>query len=309
MATVKSLDAGNLRSKFHVSRYGWMPYIFVSPFFILFALFFLIPSIAALVLSLFEWNGIGELTYTALANYQRISSDAVFWQALTNTVMYMMWNVFIVIPLALIMAVLLNAKSLLFAPLWRAMYFAPIVTSSVATALVFQILLNKNAGLLNVPVIALGFEPIDWLGDRFWVKIAITIVLVWRNTGLVMIYFIAGLQGMPSSLYEAAEIDGANKIQQFFYITIPLLRPIIVYVSIIVMLSSMQIFDEINILTQGGPANASMSVVQYLYSRGFERLRFGFASAVGTILFGIVFMLSFIQLRFFGTFNDNEDTL
>jgi ABC-type sugar transport system permease subunit len=186
------------------------------------------------------------------------------------------------------------------------MYFAPVVTSTVATALVFQILLNKDAGLLNVPIKALGMEPINWLGDRSKVKIAIIMMLIWRNTGLVMIYFIAGLQGMPQELYEAAKIDGANRVQQFFRITIPLLRPIILYVSIIVMLSSMQIFDEINILTQGGPANASVSVVQYLYSRGFERLRLGYASAVGTTLFAIVFMVSFIQLKFFGVFREDE---
>jgi ABC-type sugar transport system permease subunit len=289
------------------SRQGWSPYIFVSPFFILFALFFLLPSIAALVLSVFQWNGIGDLQYTGLSNYERIYSDRVFWQALRNTGAYTVANVFIVIPLALVMAVLLNAKSLRFAAVWRAMYFAPIVTSTVATALVFSILMNKESGLLNVPVTALGFEPINWFGDRFWVKISIIIMLIWRNTGLVMIYFIAGLQGMPQELYEAAEIDGANKMEQFLKITIPLLRPIILYVSIIVMLSSMQIFDEINILTGGGPANASVSVVQYLYSRGFERLRLGYASAVGTILFAIVFIFSLIQLRFIGAFGESGE--
>jgi ABC-type sugar transport system permease subunit len=247
------------------SRQGWSPYIFVSPFFILFALFFLFPSIAALVLSVFRWNGIGDLQYIGLSNYERIYSDRVFWEALRNTVFYTAANVFIVVPLALVMAVLLNAKSLRFAAVWRAMYFAPIVTSTVATALVFSILMNKESGLLNVPVTALGFEPINWFGDRFWVKISIIIMLIWRNTGLVMIYFIAGLQGMPQELYEAAEIDGANKMEQFLKITIPLLRPIILFVSIIVMLSSMQIFDEINILNARGPANARVSVVQYIY--------------------------------------------
>jgi ABC-type sugar transport system permease subunit len=132
-------------------------------------------------------------------------------------------------------------------------------------------------------------------------------MLVWRNTGLVTIYFIAGLQGVPKEVYEAAEIDGASNIQRFLQITIPLLRPIILYVSIIVLLSSLQIFDEINILTQGGPANASVSIVQYLYSRGFERLRLGFASAVGTILFTIVFTISLVQLRFFGAFSESGD--
>lgn len=311
MANIQSVNPVSAQPsaepKSRFSQYGAVPYIFVSPFFILFTLFFLFPSIAALILSVFRWNGISELQFIGLANFERLYGDRVFWQALQNTAVYTAANVFIVIPLALIIAVLLNAKTLRLAPIWRAMYFAPVVTSTVATALVFQILLNKDSGLLNIPVIALGFEPINWLGDRFFVKIAIIFMLIWRNTGLVMIYFIAGLQGMPAELYEAAEIDGASKVQQFFRITIPLLRPIILYVSIIVTLNSMQIFDEINILTGGGPANASVSIVQYLYSRGFERLRLGFASSVGTVLFSIVFVISFIQLRFFGT-SGEEDT-
>lgn len=307
MTSITTTAPVTLTGKRRLSQHGWTPYLFVSPFFILFAIFFLFPSVAALALSLFRWNGVGELQYFGMANYERIFADRVFWQALSNTVVYVLANVFIIIPLALVLSVLLNSKSLRFASLWRAMYFAPVVTSTVATALVFEILMNENSGLLNVPLIALGLDPIDWLGDRATVKTAIIVLLVWRNTGLVMIYFIAGLQGMPAALYEAAEIDGANKIQQFLRITIPLLRPIILYVSIIVVLSSIQIFDEINILTQGGPAGASMSVVQYMYSRGFERLRFGFASSVGTVLFVIVFVISFLQLKFFGAFSGDGD--
>ena len=289
------------------SQHGWVPYIFISPFFLLFAIFFLFPSIAALVLGLFRWNGVGTPEFFGTANYERIFTDRVFRQALSNTVIYVLSNLFIIVPLSLVLSVLLNSKSLRFASVWRAMYFAPVVTSTVATALVFEILMNEHSGLLNVPLIGLGIEPIDWLGDRQWVKPAIILMLIWRNTGLLMIYFITGLQGMPTELYEAAEIDGANKMQQFLKITVPLLRPIILYVSIIVMLFSIQIFDEINILTQGGPANASMSVVQYMYSRGFERLRFGFASSVGTVLFFIVFVISFIQLKFFGAFSEERD--
>lgn len=296
-----------LAYKRRFSQHGWTPYLFISPFFILFAIFFLFPSVAALTLSLFRWNGVGNLEFFGLGNYERIWADRVFWQALSNTAVYTMANVFIIIPLALVMSILLNSKSLRFSSVWRAMYFAPVVTSTVATSLVFQVLMNENSGLLNAPLIALGLDPINWLGDRSWVKVALIILLVWRNTGLVMIYFIAGLQGMPAALYEAAEIDGATKVQQFLRITIPLLRPIILYVSIIVVLSSLQIFDEINILTQGGPANESMSVVQYMYSRGFERLRFGFASSVGTILFAIVFVISFLQLKFFGAFSEDGD--
>ena len=239
-------------------------------------------------------------------NYGRLLSDKVFAQAATNTAVYAVASLFIVIPLALVLAVLLNSKSLRFSSLWRAMYFTPVVTSTVAITLVFQILYNKNSGLLNAPLIYLGLEPINWLGDRSWIKVSIIILIIWRSTGLLTIYFLAGLQSIPEELYEAASIDGASMLQKFFRITIPMLRPIILFVSIIVLLSSIQIFDEPQILTRGGPANASMSVVQYLYERWFTRLRFGFASAVGTVLFATVFILSLLQLQWYGVFRKED---
>ncbi len=302
--TVAEPIATQSRSRF--SRYGCAPYVFISPFFLLFGLFFLFPSLSALILGLFRWNGIGEITWVGLANYERIFNDSVFWQAAGNTLTYTAASVFIIMPLALVLAVLLNAKTLRFATVWRAMYFTPVVVSTVATSLVFQILLNENSGLVNAPLIALGFDPIDWLGDRAFVKTALIMVIGWRSLGLLTIYFLAGLQSIPGELYEAAEIDGAGTIQRFFNVTVPLLRPIILFVSIIVMLQAIQVFDEPRILTEGGPANASLSIVQYLYERGFERLRFGFASSVGTVLFAVVFVISFIQLRFFGTFGEDE---
>ena len=284
------------------------PYAFISPFYVLFGLFFMAPSLIALVLSLFRWDGINDPRFVLARNYGRLVSDKVFAQAASNTAVYAIASLVIVIPLALVLATLLNAKSLRFSNIWRAMYFTPVVTSTVAITLVFQILYNRDTGFLNAPLIYLGFEPIHWLGDRFWVKVAIIILIVWRSTGLLSIYFLAGLQSIPEELYEAAAIDGASALQKFFRITIPMLRPIILFVSIIVLLSSIQIFDEIQILTNGsgGPANASMSVVQYLYARGFTRLRLGFASAVGTALFATVFILSLLQLQWYGVFRKDD---
>ncbi|MCY4017805.1 MAG: sugar ABC transporter permease [Chloroflexi bacterium] len=284
------------------------PYAFISPFYVLFGFFFLAPSLIALVLSLFRWDGINDPRFVLARNYGRLLSDKVFAQAATNTAIYAIASLLIVLPLALVLAVLLNAKSLRFSNVWRAMYFTPVVTSTVAITLVFQILYNQDTGLLNAPLIYLGLEPIYWLGDRSWIKVAIIILIVWRSTGLLSIYFLAGLQSIPEELYEAASIDGASVLQKFFRITIPMLRPIILFVSIIVLLSSIQIFDEIHILTHGtgGPANASMSVVQYLYERGYSRLRLGFASAVGTVLFATVFILSLLQLQWYGVFRKED---
>lgn len=282
------------------------PYAFISPFYVLFAFFFLAPSLIALVLSLFRWDGINDPRFVLARNYGRLVSDKVFAQAATNTAIYAIASLLIVLPLALVLAVLLNAKSLRFSNVWRAMYFTPVVTSTVAITLVFQILYNQDTGLLNAPLIYLGLEPIYWLGDRSWAKVAIIILIAWRSTGLLTIYFLAGLQSIPEELYEAASIDGASMLQKFFRITIPMLRPIILFVSIIVLLSSIQIFDEPQILTQGGPANSTMSVVQYLYERGYTRLRLGFASAVGTVLFATVFILSLLQLQWYGVFRKED---
>ena len=282
------------------------PYAFISPFYVLFGLFFLAPSLIALVLSLFRWDGINDPRFVLARNYGRLVSDKVFAQVATNTAIYAIASLLIVLPLALVLAVLLNAKSLRFSNVWRAMYFTPVVTSTVAITLVFQILYSRDTGLLNAPLIYLGLEPIYWLGDRSWAKVAIIILIAWRSTGLLTIYFLAGLQSIPEELYEAASIDGASMLQKFFRITIPMLRPIILFVSIIVLLSSIQIFDEPQILTQGGPANSTMSVVQYLYERGYTRLRLGFASAVGTVLFATVFILSLLQLQWYGVFRKED---
>lgn len=282
------------------------PYAFVSPFYVLFGLFFMAPSLIALVLSLFRWDGINDPRFVLGRNYGRLLSDKVFAQVATNTAIYAIASLVIVLPLALVLAVLLNSKSLRFSNVWRAMYFTPVVTSTVAITLVFQILYSRDTGLLNAPLIYFGMEPIYWLGDRAWAKVAIIILIAWRSTGLLTIYFLAGLQSIPEELYEAASIDGASMLQKFFSITIPMLRPIILFVSIIVLLSSIQIFDEPQILTNGGPANATMSVVQYLYERGYTRLRLGFASAVGTVLFATVFILSLLQLQWYGVFRKED---
>ena len=168
------------------------------------------PSLIALVLSLFRWDGINDPRFVLARNYGRLLTDKVFAQAATNTAVYAVASLLIVIPLALVLAVLLNAKSLRFSNLWRAMYFTPVVTSTVAITLVFQILYNKDSGLLNAPLIYLGLEPINWLGDRSWIKVSIIILIIWRSTGLLTIYFLAGLQSIPEEMYEAASIDGAS---------------------------------------------------------------------------------------------------
>lgn len=306
MRAVHELPAENQPSASWRRQDRLAPYLFVSPFYILFVIFFLGPTIFAIVLSFFRWSALGTPTFRGARNYTKLFDDPVFWTSVQNTLVYSAASLFWVVPLALLLAVALDAKLLRGKSFWRGMYFSPIVTSAVAVSLVFVILYNKDYGLINAPLIGLGFEPINWLGSTFWVKFSLIGLITWRWTGLTMIYFLAGLQSIPVVLYEAASIDGATSFQQFRFITLPSLRPVIIFVSVIVLIGSWQIFEEPYILTQGGPGNASISIVQYLYSRGIQRLEFGYASTVGVTLFGVVFTLSLLQLYWFGVFRSEE---
>jgi ABC-type sugar transport system permease subunit len=293
-------------------RKGWFttqaklaPYLFTAPFFILFGVFFLFPSLAALVLSVFKWNGISSPEFIGLRNFERMFTDPDFWQAASNTVLYMLASLLIIIPLAMVLAALLNSRVLKLRGFFRSGYFTPVVTSSVAIALVFTLLYSRDYGLINAGLQAVGLPKIDWLGNGAWAKVSVIILLVWRWTGFNMIYFLAGMQAIPLEMYEAAEIDGANERQKFLRITAPLLRPVLLYTIILSIIGSWQIFDEPYILTSGGPANATLSVAQYLYIHGISNLRFGLGSAVGLVLFGVIFSLSAVQMRAMGIFRED----
>jgi ABC-type sugar transport system permease subunit len=295
------------RKKSRQDKYA--PYFFISPFYILFTVFFLLPTLFALVLGFLRWNSMGAPEWFALRNYERLFGDDVFWLSVGNTAFYALGSLFIVVPLALLEAMALNSKMLRFRTLWRAIYFAPIVTSAVAISLVFRMFYNREYGLLNQFILAFGGMPVDWLGNQGVVKIAVMGVVIWRWTGLLAVYFLAGLQSIPEDLYEAAAIDGANGWQRFRNVTLPSLRPVILFVSVIVVIGSLQIFDDPQILfgsgTPGGPANAGLSMVQYLYGRGIGQLLYGYASAVGLFLFVIIFVLSLVQFRIFRGFEND----
>lgn len=281
------------------------PYLFIAPFFILFIIFFLVPGMTALVISFFKWNGIGSPEWIGLRNFERMFEDTVFWQAVGNTAIYMMASLFICVPLSLIVASALNSQQLGLRGMWRGAFFSPIVTSSVAIALVFSLLYSTDYGLINAFLGLFHLPKIDWLGNSSWARVSIVILMIWRWTGYNAIYFLAGLQTISQELYEAAEIDGANTVKKFLHITLPLLRPVILYVSILVTTGSLQIFEEPYILTDGGPANATISLAQYLYQHGISNLKFGYGSAVGLLIFVTIFSLSALQLKSFGIFRED----
>lgn len=281
------------------------PYVFISPFYLLFLLFLAGPAIFALVLSFSSWNGVGALRGVGLTNYANLLGDGTFWLSAGNTVWYMVASLGIVCPMALALAVVLNADFVRGKWLFRTLYFLPAVTSTVIIAIMFLLIYDQNYGLLNAALQLVGIPSINWLGDPTMSKIAIIGLLIWRYTGFIMIYFLAGLQAIPQEIHEAARVDGANRWQSFLHVTLPLLRPVILFVAVIVLIGSAQIFEEPYILTQGGPADASLSIVEYLYREGFENLRFGYASAIGVVLFIVIFALSLVQMRFLGAFQDD----
>ena len=305
MASTVSTSAPTKPRRTWLNQRKLAPYLFIAPFYLLFVGFFLGPSLFALVLSLYRWHGLGLPKLVGLKNYTDLFADPVFHQAAWNTTVYALANILWIIPLALVLAVALNAERLHFKTFWRWTFFSPVVTSTVAVILVFGPLFNRDYGLFNAPLIALGMKPIAWLNDNFWVKPAIILLLTWRATGFTMIYFLAGLQNIPRDMYEAAAVDGATKRQAFWYITIPLLRPVILFVIVFGLIGSLQIFEEPYLLTGGGPSYHSISVAGYLYNKGVQQLEYGYASTVGVVLFVVIGVLSAIQLRWLEVFRED----
>lgn len=277
------------------------PYIFISPFYILFVLFLLIPIIVGFYLSLTDWAGFGSPQYIGLANFRKLFSDAQFFQSLRNTLVYVLVSMLVVVPLALLLAQALNARGLKLRDTFRLIYFTPIVLSPIIIALIFQLLYDKNFGIFNAILRAVfGYDGIDWLGSEIWAKVSVSILIVWRWTGYMTIFFLAALQGVSRNLYEAAEIDGAGPAQRFFHITLPSIRPVTAFVVVISLVGSAQIFEEPYLLTSGGPNFATLSVAQFVYRDAFQQQRIGYAAAAGVVLFVIVFIIGQVANRITG---------
>ena len=295
------------------ARGGWWarnqrrvaPYIFISPFYILFVLFLAGPALFAFLLSFTAWNGVDVIRAAGVANYANLLADGSFGLSIVNTLWYMFSSLFVVCPLALVLALVLNSGLVRGKWLFRTIYFIPAVTSVVAIAIMFLLLYDKDYGLINAGLQAVGLPTVDWLGDPTMAKIAVIGLIIWRWTGFIMVYFLAGLQAIPREMHEAAWVDGANRWQAFLNVTIPLLRPVILFVAVIVLIGSAQVFEEPYILTRGGPADATLSIVEYLYREGFEYLQLGYASAIGVALFVAIFALSLLQMRFLGAFRED----
>jgi multiple sugar transport system permease protein len=269
---------------------GW---IFAAPALAVIALFFVFPVLAALALSLTDFDiyalaDRGNLRFVGLQNYVTLLREPLFWDALGNTTYFVVVGVPLSIAVSLAAALLLNSRLGMFKPLFRTAYFAPVVTTVVAVAVIWRYLFHTRYGLVNWVLGGLGIEPIDWLGDPAWSMPTIILFAVWKNFGYNMIILLAGLQAIPEDLYEAARIDGANAWRQFVHITLPMLGPVLLVVGIITVSGYFQLFAEPYVITQGGPLQSTVSVLYLMYEQGFKWWNLGVASAVAFLLFLLI---------------------
>ncbi|GGI46553.1 cytochrome c biogenesis protein [Paenibacillus marchantiophytorum] len=276
-------------------------YMGISPFFILFGIFGLFPVLFSFYASFQKWDGIGQMTFIGIDNYKFLISDADFWHSITNTLYIWLLSTIPMLFLALIIAFLLNSAFLRFRTGYRILYFLPNITSIVAVAIVFGTLYSENYGFLNFILHSLGLDEIKWISSPFWVKVTIASMVIWRWTGYNAIIYLAGLQSIPTDLYEAARIDGASMPQSFFRITIPMLRPIILFTVITSTIGGMQVFTESQVLTGntslGGVGHSAMTMVLYLYQQSFFNHLFGYGSAIAWGMFVIILVFSFINWK------------
>jgi arabinosaccharide transport system permease protein len=284
--------------------WGWRrkltPYLFISPFFIGYTIFFLFPVVWSLRLSFFQQNGLrAQPKYVGLDNYGQLFNDPLFIKSLTNTTSYALGSIFIIVPLALLLALLLASPRLRMREFFRLLFFTPNVTSGVVVGIIFSLVFNENYGLINNLILKpVGVEPVRWLRDPGWIMWAIIILGLWRYTGINALYFMVGLQNIAPEIKEAALVDGANRWQSFRYITLPLLRPVLAFVLSFAIIGSYNLFTEPFILLglDGGPRNSGLTMTMYLYSNGFRQLKFGYASTIGYTLAIIIVVLTVIQL-------------
>ncbi|WP_130651022.1 carbohydrate ABC transporter permease [Egicoccus halophilus] len=275
---------------------GW---IFVGPAAVFFAIFFAYPIIASFIMS-FQTREAGEMVFAGIDNYARLAGDPIFRRALFNTMLVLFVQVPVMLVLAMLLAVMLNSSLIKARGTFRVIYFLPALVSLVAYAIVFRILLNTDAGLVNQFLGAVGLPEVDWLNRGWNARFAMIASMTWRWTGFNMVILLAGLQGISQDVYEAARTDGAGPVDIFFRITLPLMRPIILFCAVLSTIGTLQLFDEPFVLTGGGPSNATLTLVLYLYQQAFQSLNFGYASAIAYVIVLFVGILSFLQFKFLG---------
>jgi len=284
----------------------YAPYIFVLPFLISFSLFFVYPIISTIIMS-FQRVFIGSITFIGLDNYKRLINES-FFNAIRTNILYTVLTILYLIPVPIVIAVALNSKLLIGRNAFRAVLFLPSLISIIVSGVAFRLLFGTGEfGFVNSLLQKLGSRPVNWLLE-YWPGMFIMVSLAcWRWSGVNIVYFLSGLQNIPKELYESADIDGANSLDKFFYITLPLLKPIIIYVLTISIYGGFAMFGESYVYwNENMPGDIGLTIVRYIYQEAIQRNDLGYGSSIGIVLLAIVFGINILQLKFFGIFRREQ---
>lgn len=280
-----------------VRRY-WAPYVFISPFYILFAIFGVFPPLYGLYLSFHRWDGLTPPVFVGFRNYELVLTDPLFWHAFGNTILIAAMSTVPGLFGALGLAFLLNNSIRRGRHIYLACLFSPTVASSAAVALIFGLLYGREFGLLNAVLRFLGLPAVDWLQDPLAMKVSLALLLIWRWLGYNTVIYLAGLQAIPAEYYEAARVDGASTWRLFRHISVPLLRPVILFTTILSTIGILQLFAEPYLLigSDGGTDYSLLTMMMYLYNNAFTYFKFGYASAISYVMFVIIVIGSILNL-------------
>jgi multiple sugar transport system permease protein len=270
--------------------------VFLLPYLLIFSIFRFIPSVGGLVVSFFKWSLGGDPKFTGIDNYVNLAQDGSFYTSIRNTLAFFVLTVPVLVVASLLLAMLLNQK-LAGRRVMRTISIIPYVLIPSIVGIMWNWMFDNNFGLLNYYIKKLGGSPVFWLTDERFALIAVSIVVVWTYIGYDMILFLAGLQGIPKETYEAAEVDGASTFQVFWHITLPLLKPVTMMVSTLTLVNVVQLFDQIYVMTNGGPGTSTLTMVQYMYTSAFTNYELGYGSAIEVVILVLLMVLITVQNR------------
>jgi len=270
--------------------------VFLLPYLVIFSIFRFVPSVGGLVVSFFKWSLGGDPKFIGIDNYVNLAQDGSFYISIRNTLSFFVLTVPVLVVASLLLAMLLNQK-LAGRRVMRTISIIPYVLIPSIVGIMWNWMFDNNFGLLNYYIKKLGGSPIFWLTDERFALIAVSIVVVWTYIGYDMILFLAGLQGIPKETYEAAEVDGASTFQVFWHITLPLLKPVTMMVSTLTLVNVVQLFDQIYVMTNGGPGTSTLTMVQYMYTSAFTNYELGYGSAIEVVILVLLMVLITVQNR------------
>jgi multiple sugar transport system permease protein len=278
-------------------RDKWIPYGLVAPYILHFAVFVAFPVVFSVVLTFHSWNIISPMEFVGLANYTRLFKDRLFWQAIYNTLRFLIIHIPLQIVIALALAELLN-RTIRGASFFRAAFFLPVIVSGVVVTILWQQLLGYNLGMLNRILTAISLPRVAWLDDPTVAMYSIAVMVTWKNVGLYVILFLVGLQTVPVQYYEAADLEGATSWQKFRFITLPMINPTIFTVVVLSTIGGFSLFIEPYIMTEGGPMNSTLSAVMYIYRQAFQYYHMGYSATLGFFFALLILFVVAIQKRY-----------